>query len=179
MPSKKQRVLIVDGYNVLNAQYPGLTGRVIEDARDSLVEKLHDYAAYSDQTVIVVFDAWQSDRKKRTYDEKDARFSVVFTQNGETADQYIERICGEYAQRAFLGKIELRVATSDFVEQMVVLGRGASRVSAREILAEIEYMKSSALRHTGRAKSRAKSTVLENLPDDVREKLERMRRGEK
>ncbi|MGN0971873.1 MAG: NYN domain-containing protein, partial [Aristaeellaceae bacterium] len=70
MARQKKRLLIVDGYNVLNAwQGAGMRGRTGEDiaeARDRLIARLEDYAGYSGQRIIVVFDAWQSDRKTRT-----------------------------------------------------------------------------------------------------------------
>ena len=87
-------------------------------------------------------------------------------------------LCGEYTAKAYVGKVELRVATSDFVEQTVVMGRGAVRVSSKELLNEIERMKRTAANMTETKKAVGKATVGERLPKDVMEKLERMRRGE-
>ena len=104
-----------------------LAGRPLSDARDALVARLHDYAGASGQKVIVVFDAWQSERQQRTVEEN-GWITVVYTQKGETADHYIERVCDNLAEEARAGRLRLRVATSDGLEQTIVLGRGAERV---------------------------------------------------
>ena len=106
--------------------------------------------------------------------------TVVFTQKGETADHYIERLCDEYASSVSMGKMELRVATSDGTEQTVVFGRGAVRISSRELIYEIGQARKSGqpfARPVSRSSS--KSMVIEHLPPDVREKLEKMRRSGK
>lgn len=153
-----------------------LAGRPLSDARDALVARLHDYAGASGQKVIVVFDAWQSERQQRTVEEN-GWITVVYTQKGETADHYIERVCDNLAEEARAGRLRLRVATSDGLEQTIVLGRGAERVSARELLYEMEREKGAMGVHSG-AQARAKNTLMERLPENVRQSLERMRRGE-
>lgn len=175
MPAEKKRVLIVDGYNVLSVFRDTSRGKPIADSRDELIDALKDYAGYSGQLVTVVFDAWQSDRKQRTIEES-GPVSVVFTRHAETADHYIERMCDGFARDVELERMELRVATSDGVEQTVVLGRGAIRVSARELLIEMEQYRTSGKGHTKPA-VRRRSTIIDGLPDDIREKLEQMRRS--
>jgi len=172
---KKQRLLLVDGYNVLNAWKGILSGRSLADARDQLVARLHDYAGTTGQKVIVVFDAWQSDRPMRSIEEN-GQITVVFTQQKETADHYIERVCDELSERVRAGHTILRVATSDGVEQTIIMGRGAQRVSARELLYELEGARGArkALSQPGKKKS----SLMDRLPEDVRQKLEQMRRGE-
>ena len=135
---KKRRVLIVDGYNVLNAwkDVQGMDAGSLSDARDALAARLMDYAGFSGQKVVLVYDAYLGDRRART-EERTGPLTVVYTQKNETADNYIERLCDQYARDAELGRVEVRVATSDLVEQMVVLGRHATRMSARELLIEV------------------------------------------
>ena len=120
---KKRRVLIVDGYNVLNAwkDAQGMDAGSLSDARDALAACLMDYAGFSGQKVVLVYDAYLGDRRART-EEHTGPLTVVYTQKNETADNYIERLCDQYARDAELGRVEVRVATSDLVEQMVVLG---------------------------------------------------------
>ncbi len=175
----KARLLIVDGYNVLGA-WPELSkGRPLADARDALTERLHDYAGYSGQQVVLVFDAWQSDRTQRTVEER-GPLTIVFTQKGETADHYIERLCDANERRVELGRLELRVATSDGTEQTVVFGRGAVRISSRELIYEMRQVRQSGAQYAGPAsRASARSTILEHLPEDVRARLEKLRRGEK
>ena len=179
MAHVKRRLLIVDGYNVMNAWAGAMKGRngdAISEARDKLITRLEDYAGYSGQKMIVVFDAWQSDRTTRTV-ENTGVLEVVFTQHGETADHYIERLCDEYAREVEMDRLEIRVATSDSVEQTVVLGRGATRMSARELLYEIDAVRKEAHGVQKPMTVRKKSTVMDQLPEDIRQKLEALRRG--
>ena len=151
-------------------------GKSLDEARDALIHRLHDYAGYSGQKIVVVFDAWQSDRRMRTV-EKQGALTVVFTQRAETADHYIERLCDEAAPRVNAGRMELRVATSDGVEQTVVMGRGAVRLSSRELMYEMNQARAGA--NVAAPKTRAaRSTIMDSLPEQVRARLEKMRRGE-
>jgi predicted RNA-binding protein with PIN domain len=171
----KERIVIVDGYNIIGAWPEIAHGRTLEESREALISRLHDYAGYTGQTVIAVFDAWQSGRRGRT-DEELGRFRVVYTKKGETADHYIERYCSAHSRAVSLERVELRVATSDGVEQVVALGRGATRLSARELIEEIT--RTASRMGTGPAIRQGKSTILDMLPEEVRVKLEKMRRGE-
>ena len=173
---RKKRMLIVDGYNVLNAWRSDLGGATVNDAREELTHRLIDYAGYSAQKVVVVYDAYLADRRARSQEEY-GPVRVVFTQKGETADQYIERLTDSLWREIDLDRIEVRVATSDLIEQTVVMGRGAARMSARELIAEMQQVRSAgrtaaapALRGKG-----AHTTVMEHLPEEIRLKLERMR----
>ena len=169
----RERLLVVDGYNVLNAWRSDLkSAETLADAREELARRLQDYAGFSGQKIILVMDAWLSDRRART-EEVTGPLTVVFTRKGETADHYIERLCDEYAHRVEIGQVELRVATSDGVEQMVVLGRGAIRMSARELLMEMEQVRAQGWAGAAPV-ARRKSPVMEHLPEDVRRRLGEM-----
>ena len=174
----KARLLVVDGYNVLGA-WPELSkGKPLADARDALIHRLHDYAGYSGQRIVLVFDAWLSDHTERSSETR-GPLTIVFTQKGETADHYIERLCDEHARQVELGRLELRVATSDGTEQTVVFGRGAVRISSRELIYEMRQAKQSGAQYAhpaGRASGR--TTIMEHMPEDVRARLEKLRRGE-
>lgn len=176
MRPPKKRLLIVDGYNVLNAWRSGMDARSLSDARDELAHRLANYAGYTGQKIVLVFDAWMSDRMQRTCEEQ-GPLTVVFTQKNETADHYIERLCDSYAREVEYGRLEIEVATSDNVEQTVVLGRGARRVSSRELLREMD-----SVRREGAAaqtvQRRSRSTLMDRLPEDIRRRLDDMRRGE-
>ena len=94
---------------------------------------------------------------------------------GETADCYIERLCDSLSEDISMRRAEVRVATSDLLEQTIAFGRGAVRLSSRELLLEMEQARSvrgGAVRAGGR-----KSTVMDRLPEDIRARLEQMRRG--
>lgn len=173
----RRRILIVDGYNVINARKTGAVD-ALADARDTLLSELMDYAGYSGQKIILVFDAWLSNRMQRTV-EQHGQVQVVYTQKGETADHYIERLCDAYAEDIEMRRIEVRVATSDGMEQTIVLGRGAMRLSARELAYEMEQTRAqSRMSMVNSPSAWKKNTVIERLPENVREKLEAMRRGQ-
>lgn len=179
MAATKETMLIVDGYNVLGAWPEIADGRPLADARDELIHRLHDYAGYTGQKIILVFDAWHSDRTLRTKETR-GLLSVVYTQKGEMADHYIERLCDECAHQVDLGRLELRVATSDRLEQTIILGRGAVRLSSRELIREIKQSKSAGAAYARPGFNRsARSTIGESVPEDVRKQLEKLRRGEK
>lgn len=171
----RKRILIVDGYNVINVRKPVRESAVLEDERRKLTEKLHDYAGFSGQKIILVYDAWLSDRMMRST-ETLGDLTVVFTMKGETADCYIERLCDELAEDISLRRVEVRVATSDGVEQTIVMGRGAVRLSSRELLLEMDQYRT---QRSERASvvGTGKTTVADRLPENILARLEEMRRG--
>ena len=173
-----RRLLIVDGYNVINARRDaGFSADSLADARERLIDALMDYAGWSGQQVVVVFDAWMSDRTART-EEKRGAVTIVYTQKGEIADRYIERLCDDLASDIEYRRVEVRVASSDALEQTIVLGRGASRMSARELMAEMGQLRAEGIRHTAPARpSMRRSTIGERLPEDVRRRLDELRKG--
>ena len=176
-----QRVLIVDGYNIINARRGAgeMDSYTLADAREKLISDLMDYAGYSAQRVILVFDAWMSDRQQRT-EEQHGAVTVVYTQKGEIADRYIERLCDDFAADIEYRRVEVRVASSDALEQTIVLGRGATRLSARELLYEMRAMRDEGIRHAAPMKPVSRRNPIgDRLPEDVRRKLDDMRRGAK
>ena len=174
-----KRLLIVDGYNVINARRSGgsMDSWSLADAREKLVSDLMDYAGYSEQSVVLVFDAWMSDRLARS-EEKRGPVTVVYTQKGEIADRYIERLCDELAADIELHRLEVRVASSDALEQTIVLGRGASRMSSRELMLEMSQLREAGIRRVIEKPSVRRSTIGERLPEHVRRKLEEMKKRE-
>lgn len=173
MKRPPERLVVVDGYNVMNAWRRDVDAGSLADLRDELSERLINYAGYSGQEVILVFDAWMSGRKTRT-EEVRGPLKIVYTQRNETADHYIERLCDSLSREVELGRIEIRVATSDNVEQTVVLGRGATRMSARELISEMDAVRASG--GAARAKPR-KTTLMDRLPEEIRRRLDEMRKG--
>ena len=178
-----RRLLIVDGYNVINARKGGLDGPTdargisgtLADARDRLLNELMDYAGWSGQQVVLVFDAWMSDRTTRT-EEKHGAVTVVYTQKGEIADRYIERLCDELASDIEYRRVEVRVASSDALEQTIILGRGATRLSARELMYEMQQLRSEGIRHTAPVKPAVRrATIGERVNPETRRKLEEMK----
>ncbi|WP_125579915.1 NYN domain-containing protein [Lacticaseibacillus suibinensis] len=130
----RRHLLIVDGYNVIG-NWPELaklkaTGH-FDAARDQLLDEIAEYRAHEDAEIIVVFDAMYVPGIGESYDKW--QFKVVFTQQDETADSYIERLANDLNTPL----VQLTVVTSDQAEQWTVFSRGALRISSREFLGEI------------------------------------------
>ena len=125
--------LLVDGYNIIFA-WDDLK-KIAEDnlglARKLIADILCNYASYKDCGVILVFDAYKVAGGKGSV-EKYGSIHIVYTKEAETADAYIERVTLEMAK-----KYRVRVATSDNLEQMIVLGHGAERIPARIFREEV------------------------------------------
>lgn len=165
-------LLLVDGYNVIGAwSVPRREGLTIEQARERLIHLIADYAGYSGEEVIVVFDGHYTDRPTRSH-ERVHGVEVVFTKHAESADNYIEATCQQTPKWR-----QVRVATSDAVEQTVTLGRGAVRISSREFLMQLTQV-----REQGRSRMReenvSRGDIFSRLPPHQKEIFERMRRGE-
>lgn len=131
-------LLYVDGYNVIGAWAEAEKNAwPLDECRDRLIHVLEDYAGYTGQEVWLIFDGYKAERSMRSVEQR-AGLTVVYTRHGETADHYIERMCQLLPRYR-----EARVATSDGVEQTLILGRGATRLSARELWRELGRERSS------------------------------------
>lgn len=127
-------VLIVDGYNFLH-NWPELTRlkeASFDHARDKLITELINFQAYWGGRVIIVFDAHKVSgaTEKR---EKIGGVEVIYSREGETADAVIERLVGDITEAG-----QVYVATSDWAEQRMILGKGALRLPARELKVYLE-----------------------------------------
>lgn len=125
--------LLVDGYNILFAweELSGLAKTSLDTARHVLMNLLCNYQGYRGCTLILVFDAYKVPQGLGAV-ETYHNIHIVYTRQAETADQYIERISYELR-----GRRRVRVATSDNLEQLIILGHGAERLSARQFHDEV------------------------------------------
>lgn len=131
--NKIKEYLFVDGYNIINS-WLVLKKKAqisLEEARIELLEILSEYQHYSGIVIIVVFDAHLI-KGNNGNEEIYKGIRTIYTKENETADNFIERTLDE------IGRIKrVRVATSDWMEQQIILSRGGTRVSARELEVEI------------------------------------------
>lgn len=125
--------LLVDGYNVIFSwdNLNKLAQSSIDGARNALINVLCNYQGYKKCEVILVFDAYKVKGNHREI-EKVNNINVVYTKEAETADMYIEKASLDLAK-----KHKVRVVTSDALEQVIILGNGALRVSSREFQSEV------------------------------------------
>ncbi len=125
--------LLVDGYNVIFAwnSLKKLSEKDLDLARNELINTMCNFAAYNGCEVIVVFDAYKVKGSKGEL-EKMHNISIVYTKEAETADTYIEKATYKLSKEN-----KVRVVTSDYSEQLIILGNGAVRVSAVAFAAEV------------------------------------------
>ncbi len=131
---RPKEYLFVDGYNIINS-WETLKKKMeinLEEARDELIEILAEYHHYSGIKIVLVFDAhFVKNNMGTEIDYKGIK--VIFTKERESADHYIENVLNK------VGRIRrIRVATSDWLEQQIILSRGGTRISARELEIEIK-----------------------------------------
>ena len=126
--------LLVDGYNIIYAwdELKRAAQDSLDAARQMLMDLLSNYQGYKNCVVILVFDAYKVKGGVGSVQHYH-NIHVVYTKEAETADAYIERATYELGRHH-----RVRVATSDAAEQMIILGHGALRVSARTFHAEVE-----------------------------------------
>ena len=127
--------LLVDGYNIIFAweELNKIAQQNLDLARSELINILCNYQGYNRCEVIVVFDAYKVKGNKGEV-ERHGGITAVYTKEAETADMYIEK-----ATRILGKKHRVRVATSDRLEQLIIFGADAERVSASELYAEVKY----------------------------------------
>jgi len=165
--------LIVDGYNIIN-DWPVLKELCrdsIESARDKLVEIMAGYRAYRGIEVTVVFDGHLV-KDNPGCSMKINGVKVVYTKEQETADSYIEKCVAVLAKKALV-----RVATSDWTQQRVILALGGVRVSANELRGLIEGCDKDMKRKFIETKKENINTVDGSLSPETVRKLQKWRKA--
>lgn len=129
-----EQYLLVDGYNIIFSweELNELSKVSLDAARNKLMDILCNYQGYKKCRLILVFDAYKV-KGNPGHVIKYHNIDVVYTKEAETADMYIEKVTHEIGK-----KHNVTVATSDALEQMIVTGEGAKRMSAREFLEEVK-----------------------------------------
>ena len=137
LQEKPEEYLLVDGYNIIFA-WPELRELAqinLDSARDKLMDILCNYQGYQGCRLILVYDAYKVKGNPGSV-MKYHNIEVVYTKEAETADQYIERTTHELGAKP--QKYRVTVATSDALEQMIIWGNGAVRMSALGLKAAVE-----------------------------------------
>lgn len=130
--SSGKEYLLIDGYNIIYAwdELRMLSEKSLDLARNKLVDRICNFQGFRGCEVILVFDAYKVQHNGES--EKVGGITVVYTKEAETADTYIERVSHELSKNH-----RVRVATSDLQEQLIILGNGATRISAEGLRAEV------------------------------------------
>ncbi len=136
--SNLEKYLLVDGYNIVFAwdDLKEIAKSSLDSARMKLMDMLCNYQSLRDETVILVFDAYKvlgNPGEMTRYHN----IHVVYTKEAETADQYIERLVHHIGHQ-----YDVTVATSDVLEQLIIMGQGGRRLSAKGLRAELDLVNS-------------------------------------
>ncbi|KMZ55652.1 translation factor GTPase family protein [Dorea sp. D27] len=176
-PRKKreqaEEYLLVDGYNIIFAwdELKELAKVNIMSARDKLMDIMSNYQGFRKMTLILVFDAYKVEGNPGSISTYHNIY-VVYTKEAETADQYIEKTVHRIGR-----KHNVTVATSDALEQVIILGQGGRRLSAQGLREEVELAMQE-LREEHLKESRSpRSYLFDNLPEELADYMEDMRMG--
>lgn len=175
-PKKKpqEEYLLVDGYNIIFAweDLKELAEADIHAAQDKLMDILSNYQGFKKCTLILVFDAY----KVEGHAEEVIKYHniyVVYTKEAETADQYIEKTVHRIGRQ-----YQVTVATSDRLEQIIILGQGAHRISAKGLKEEIEQAAREIRQDWQTRRQSSKSYLFDGASREVADYVETLRRGE-
>lgn len=164
----------MDGYNIIFAwdDIKKLAETSLEHARKRLVDILSNFQGYTSQNIILVFDAHKVNDGKGSI-ETHNNITVVYTKEKETADSYIEKVA-----KIISKKYKVKVATSDAVEQVIVMGAGAELVSAKGLHREIKELENRMKRkYIEEARPVKNNMLINNLDEKTAKLLESMRMG--
>ncbi len=126
--------LLIDGYNIIFAweDLKGISKDNLESARSKLIEKMITYKVFKKCEIIIVFDAYKVKGNRGEVENIDG-ITVVYTKEAQTADSYIEKATKELSKN-----YKVTVATSDNLEQLIIFGNGAFRMSARTLKEDMD-----------------------------------------
>lgn len=163
---RPKEYLYVDAYNIINHwdKLKNALESSLEDARRELLEALSEYSHYTGIKVIAVFDAYRVEGSSK--EDLYKGVEVVFTESGQTADNYIERVLDMYGKQR-----RIRVASSDRLEQETVLGRGGTRLTAAELEVEIYNIDKTLKRNMDSMRTNS-ALALNEIDDDIKKRLE-------
>ncbi|BAZ52259.1 hypothetical protein NIES4103_49190 [Nostoc sp. NIES-4103] len=173
-------VLLVDGYNIIGA-WPCLKktrdNAGLEAARGELVEAMTSYSAFVGYETQIIFDA-QYHNASSNKEVITELLSVHFTEFGQTADTYIEKVCASLRPQVTQSKISrVIVATSDRAQQLMVQGYGAEWLSAQQLCGEVEATVCR-MRQKYQTRKQSKSRFLASAIDaKARQRLAELRMG--
>ena len=174
---RQEEYLLVDGYNVIFdwEDLRELAEINIDGARTKLMDILSNYQGYKKCTLILVFDAYQVTGFQGEVDRYHNIY-VVYTKEAETADQYIEKTVHKIGRNH-----QVAVATSDHLEQVIILGAGARRISSGEFREEVEAVRQQ-IREEYQARRQAHSGrnyLFQALDEETANYMEDIRLGRK
>ncbi len=171
----KKEYLLVDGYNIIFAwdKLKKISEYSLEESREKLISILSNYQGAKGLELIIVFDAHLVKGNKGSI-EKRGKTNIVYTKEAETADNYIEKLTNDLSKN-----YNVKVATSDRLEQIIILGKGAIRVSAKELELDIKNTEKKISKKIEEIKPIKHNMLFDNLDPETAKWFEEMRRNKK
>ncbi|MEB3883753.1 NYN domain-containing protein [Lyngbya sp. CCY1209] len=172
-------VLLVDGYNIIGI-WPHLQQQRdrqgMEEARRHLVEALVNYSAFEGLDTRIIFDAHYNDTPASS-ETVSRNLSIYYTDYGQTADTYIEKLCASLGRQLRLARRRLLVATSDRAQQLTVIGYGAEWMSALQLADAVEATNCTRRRRHKPQKRSAGRFLASSLDAESQRRLAMLRMG--
>ena len=170
---KEKEYLLVDGYNIIYAweDLKELADANLHAAQTKLMDILSNYQGFKKCTLILVFDAYKIEGHAEeviTYHN----IHVVYTKEAETADQYIEKTVHKIGREN-----QVTVATSDGLEQIIIMGQGAHRMSARGLRDEIKATENQIRQQWHEKRQSSKNYLIDNISDEMAQYMKEKRLG--
>lgn len=170
---KEKEYLLVDGYNIIYAweDLKELADANLHAAQTKLMDILSNYQGFKKCTLILVFDAYKIEGHAEeviTYHN----IHVVYTKEAETADQYIEKTVHKIGRET-----QVTVATSDGLEQIIIMGQGAHRMSARGLRDEIKATENQIRQQWHEKRQSSKNYLIDNISDEMAQYMKEKRLG--
>ena len=170
---KEKEYLLVDGYNIIYAweDLKELADANLHAAQTKLMDILSNYQGFKTCTLILVFDAYKIEGHAEeviTYHN----IHVVYTKEAETADQYIEKTVHKIGREN-----QVTVATSDGLEQIIIMGQGAHRMSARGLRDEIKATENQIRQQWHEKRQSSKNYLIDNISDEMAQYMKEKRLG--
>ena len=154
--------LLVDGYNIIYSwdELSHIAKTNLDHAREKLIDILCNYQGFRKCLLILVFDAYKVKHNTGSIEKKDNIY-IVYTKEAQTADNYIEKVTHDLSQN-----YQVYVATSDGLEQTIILSKGGMRISARELQLLIKGTEKSQIDEFNRKNTQMKNYLLEDIKKD-------------
>ena len=170
---KEKEYLLVDGYNIIYAweDLKELADANLHAAQTKLMDILSNYQGFKKCTLILVFDAYKVEGHAEeviTYHN----IHVVYTKEAETADQYIEKTVHKIGREN-----QVTVATSDGLEQIIIMGQGAHRMSAKGLRDEIRSTENQIRQQWHEKRQSSKNYLIDNISDEMAQYMKDKRLG--
>lgn len=168
------KVIFVDAYNVINSWPNFKNSRDLDFSivREKLINMIERYVLFNGYKVFLIFDAYNSDSTNERKIDVSDNLSIIYTNKGELADTYIERMVHKMAR-----KVEIIVVTSDCMEQQIIFQRGAYRMSCLEFYNDVYRVDKKI--NSQIIKNNHKNSgflLIDSLNENILQKLENIRR---